>query len=221
MSILKRVFETPSAIWGAKPATELLNRFGVKFDAKFGAKVGKGIVGLVLLSTQAGAGEIKRTELPNSKAHILQAVTVGAGTELIYFSGLLPSPANSGAAQDQLKAEGDTKAQAEAVFKKLADVLAVQGLGFKDVIQLRIFLVADPKSGKLDFNGLQQAYTQFFGTQDQPELPTRTTVGAASLVLPGALIEIEAIAARSAATAPLTGIQPAAQKGIKTEGDKK
>lgn len=175
--------------------------------AQLGAKLGAGVLGLLLLNAQTHAGEIKRTALPNSKAHILQAVTVGAGTELVYFSGLLPSPANAAAPHEQLKAEGDTKAQAEAVFKKLVDVLAVQGLGLRDVIQLRIFLVADPKTNKLDFNGLQQAYTQFFGTQEQPELPTRTTVGIASLVLPGALIEIEAIAARPSIVAP-TAAQP-------------
>lgn len=171
--------------------------FNKPFLKKPLTKLGAGVLGLLLLHAPANAGEIKRTALPNSKAHILQAVSVGAGTELVFFSGLLPSPANAGAPQDELKAEGSTRVQAEAVFKKLAGVLAVQGLGFKDVIQLRVFLVADPASGKLDFNGLQQAYTQFFGTAEQPELPTRTTVGAASLVLPGALIEIEAIAARS------------------------
>lgn len=171
--------------------------FNKPFLKKPLTKLGAGVLGLLLLHVPANAGEIKRTALPNSKAHILQAVSVGAGTELVFFSGLLPSPANAGSPQDELKAEGNTRQQAEAVFKKLADVLAVQGLGFKDVIQLRVFLVADPASGKLDFNGLQQAYTQFFGTAEQPELPTRTTVGAASLVLPGALIEIEAIAARS------------------------
>ncbi len=158
--------------------------------------LGGSALGLLLLGSQAQAEPIKRTPLPNSKAHILQAVTLAPGVETVYFSGLLPPPANPAAATDQLKAEGNTQTQTEAVFKRLADALAVQGLSFQDVIQLRIYLVADPQTGKLDFNGLQQGYRQFFGTDQQPNLPARTTVGVASLVLPGALIEIEAIAAR-------------------------
>lgn len=171
-----------------------LSRFSLKpFAQKL---LGGSALGLLLLGSHSHAESIKRTPLPNSKAHILQAVTLSPQAEVIYLSGLLPLPANPAAPTEQLKAEGDTKAQAETVFKRIAEALALQGLGLKDVIQLRIYLVADPKTGKLDFNGLQQAYTQFFGTSQQPNLPVRTTVGVASLVLLGALIEIEAIAAR-------------------------
>lgn len=176
--------------------------------------LGGSALGLLLLGSQAHADPIKRTPLANSKAHILQAVTLSPEVETIYFSGLLPAPVNPAAATDQLKAEGNTQRQTEAVFKRLHDALAVQGLDFQDVIQLRIYLVADPTTGKLDFNGLQQAYTQFFGSSAQPNLPTRTTVGVASLVLPGALIEIEAIAARpvqsstAAVTAPSATARP-------------
>lgn len=157
--------------------------------------LGTTVLSAVFVQPTAQA-EIQRVPLENSKANILQAVRIGAGTEVIYFSGLLPSPSNAGAPQHELKATGDTKAQAEAVFTRLKNTLASQGLSLGDVIQLRIFLVADPKTKALDFNGLQQAYLQFFGTPEQPNIPTRTTVGAASLVLPSALIEIEAIAAK-------------------------
>jgi enamine deaminase RidA (YjgF/YER057c/UK114 family) len=49
----------------------------------------------------------------------------------------------------------------------------------------------------MDFDGMIAAYTQFFGTRDQPNKPARTTL---QVVLPagasGALIEIDLIAVR-------------------------
>ena len=63
---------------------------------------------------------------------------------------------------------------------------------------MHVYLGADPaKDGKMDFEGMMAGYTQFFGTKDQPNKPTRTTV---QVVLPaassGALIEIDLIAVR-------------------------
>ncbi|EPN59122.1 deaminase AmnE, partial [Pseudomonas syringae pv. actinidiae ICMP 19096] len=52
--------------------------------------------------------------------------------------------------------------------------------------------------GKLDFAGLQAGYTQFFGTTEQPLKPALTALQVVALPLPGALIEVEAVAARSA-----------------------
>jgi enamine deaminase RidA (YjgF/YER057c/UK114 family) len=62
---------------------------------------------------------------------------------------------------------------------------------------MTIFMVADPgKDNKLDFAGLMAGYTQFFGTADQPNKPARSAVQVAALVAPGALVEIEVIAAK-------------------------
>ncbi|BDB20675.1 hypothetical protein cym2001_40400 [Pseudomonas sp. CYM-20-01] len=49
----------------------------------------------------------------------------------------------------------------------------------------------------LDFAGLQAGYTQFFGTPEQPNKPARTALQVVALPLPGALVEVEAIAART------------------------
>jgi enamine deaminase RidA (YjgF/YER057c/UK114 family) len=40
------------------------------------------------------------------------------------------------------------------------------------------------------------AYTKFFGTAEQPNKPARSAVQVAALVAPGALVEIEVIAAK-------------------------
>ena len=48
---------------------------------------------------------------------------------------------------------------------------------------------------KMDFAGMMAAYTQFFGTAAQPNKPSRSTVQVAALVAPGALVEIDVVAA--------------------------
>ncbi len=62
---------------------------------------------------------------------------------------------------------------------------------------MNVFLVGDPaKGGRMDFEGLMKAYSRYVGSPSQGRLPARTTVQVAALPLPGALVEIEVIAAR-------------------------
>jgi 2-iminobutanoate/2-iminopropanoate deaminase len=56
----------------------------------------------------------------------------------------------------------------------------------EDVVKCTVFLV-----NAADFQGMNQVYREFFPT----EPPARTTVAVAALVLEGALIEIECMAA--------------------------
>ena len=66
-----------------------------------------------------------------------------------------------------------------------------------DIIQLRVYLVGDPSNqNAMDFQGFQSGYRQFFATQEQPHTPVRTVVQVAGLALPGALVELEATAAK-------------------------
>jgi enamine deaminase RidA (YjgF/YER057c/UK114 family) len=43
----------------------------------------------------------------------------------------------------------------------------------------------------MDFEGFMAAYSQHFGTKEQPNLPARSTVQVAGLVAPGMLVEVE------------------------------
>lgn len=141
--------------------------------------------GLLLGTSAVNAQQIKRTPIPNSNFPISVAVTVPAA-ETVYFSGVLPESVN-----------GDTKTQTLSVLRRLEAALANEGLGFGDVVSLRVFLVGDPKlDNKLDFAGLNAAYGQFFGTAAQPAKPARTALQVVALPLPGALVEIDLIAAR-------------------------
>jgi enamine deaminase RidA (YjgF/YER057c/UK114 family) len=66
-----------------------------------------------------------------------------------------------------------------------------------DVVKMQVFLVGDPdKGGKMDFAGFMQGYTQFFGSKEQPNLPTRSVFQVAGLANPGFLVEIEVTAVR-------------------------
>jgi len=145
---------------------------------------------LVVAGIQFGAGaaeSIVRTPLAGSNFPIAAAVSVPAGSDLVFVSGATAS-----------SADGNTETQTVSVLKSLAATLERVNLKLSDVVQLRVFLVGDPdKGGKMDFAGLQAGYTQFFGTKDQPNLPARTTVQVASLAGPGLLVEIDAVAARS------------------------
>jgi enamine deaminase RidA (YjgF/YER057c/UK114 family) len=66
-----------------------------------------------------------------------------------------------------------------------------------DVVMMRVYLAADPATGKHDSAGMNASFSKFFGTPDQPNKPARSTFGVAALVAPGALVEIEVQAARS------------------------
>jgi enamine deaminase RidA (YjgF/YER057c/UK114 family) len=156
-------------------------------------------VALTLAAGAANTQEIKRTPIPNSNFPISVAVTVPATASTVYFSGVLPDVANAAAPKGSFESFGDTQTQTLSVLRKLQAALATEGLGFADVVQLRVFLVGDPKlDGKLDFNGLNAAYGQFFGTQEQPAKPARTALQVVALPLPGALVEIDLVAAKAA-----------------------
>lgn len=67
----------------------------------------------------------------------------------------------------------------------------------KTVIKMTVFLVGVPENnGRMDFPGFMEAYTLYFGTKEQPNLPARSAVQVADLAAPGMLVEIEAVLAR-------------------------
>jgi enamine deaminase RidA (YjgF/YER057c/UK114 family) len=73
------------------------------------------------------------------------------------------------------------------------------GLTMSDVIKMQVFLVKDPAKGnKMDFAGFMKGYTQFFGTAEQPHLPSRSAFEIAALANPAYLVEIEVVAVRGA-----------------------
>ncbi|MET0238654.1 MAG: RidA family protein [Sphingobium sp.] len=135
----------------------------------------------------------------NPSAFILDAAKVGAGTELIFLSGQLPSPIDPKKPMSEIKGIedfGDSKTQTISTLNKIKQLLAAQGYQMSDLVKLSLFVAADPKLGKMDFAGVNEGFKQFFGTAENPATVARSTFQVAALVAPYYLIEIEAIAAK-------------------------
>lgn len=145
------------------------------------------------LAPQAQAQEIVRGGDP--KSPIAGVVTVPAGYDTIYVSGMTP-PVIDDKATGVAKF-GDTKTQTLGVIGRIEAALKSQGATLGDVVMMRVLLVGDPaKGGKMDFMGMMEGYKTFFGTEAQPNKPARITSQITALVQDGMLVEIEAQAAR-------------------------
>ena len=143
----------------------------------------------------ADAADIVRYPI-GSSFPIARAVEIPAGFKLIFHSGFTPTPADPQAKEGTPEYWGDTKTQALSTFKRMETSLKDMGLGFGDVVKMNVFLVGDPATGKMDFKGFMEAYTQFFGTPEQPNLPARSAVQVAGLAAAGVLVEVEVVLAQ-------------------------
>ena len=141
---------------------------------------------------------VVRTPLPDGNPFpISAAVTVRAGVDTVYVSGTLPSAINKDAPKGTAPVYGDMETQTVSVLTSIKGTLAKLGLGMGDIVKMTVFMAADPAyDNKLNFPGLMAGYSKFFGTADQPNKPARSAVQVAALVAPGALLEVEVIAAK-------------------------
>jgi len=157
------------------------------------------LASLPLLSVHA-ADVVRYPLMGGSKFPIARAVEIPAGTTLVFHSGMTPSPKDPNAPQGTPAYWGDTTSQALSAFANIKASLDDMGLSFGDVVKMLVFLVADPanKDGRMDFQGFMKAYTQYFGTPEQPNLPARSALQVAGLAAPGMLVEIEVILAKKA-----------------------
>jgi enamine deaminase RidA (YjgF/YER057c/UK114 family) len=153
------------------------------------------VMGTVLLAVSYVAqAQVTVKHIQTEKSPI--AIGVWAG-DTYYLSGQLASPVTpADSAKGTEAVYGDTKTQAASVFAKIQKALQDQGLDMKDVVKLTVFLGPDPKTGKLDFVGMQSEYVKYFGTEEQPNKPARSAFQVAALAAPWALLEVEAIAVK-------------------------
>src|SRR5688572_5389888 len=147
---------------------------------------------LAVVAAQAvhAADVVRHSNGTNSP--IARAVEVPAGKTIYFHSGMTPAPLDPKAKPGTPEYWGDTRTQTLSVFGRIKESLDKLGLTFGDVVAMTVYLVGDPaKEGKMDFEGMMAAYTQYFGTKEQPNLPARSTVQVAGLVAAGMLVEIE------------------------------
>ena len=163
------------------------------FDMPRPARVAAAVAATFMLISGADAADIVRHPLAGgSKFPIARAVEVPTGKTIYFHSGITPAPLDPKAAEGSPEYWGDTRTQTLSAFARIKESLDSLGLSFKDVVAMTAYLVGDPaKGGRLDFPGFMSAYTQYFGTPEQPNLPARSTVQVAGLVAPGMLVEIE------------------------------
>ena len=110
-------------------------------------------------------------------SHFTDAVQAG---ELLFVSGIVPVDH-----ERKLVGEGDVVEQARVVFANMREVLEAAGCTFADVVKVTVFLtdVAD----RALVNPVRQ---EVFGRSR----PASTLVEVSALVIPGARIEVEAVA---------------------------
>ncbi len=162
------------------------------------------LAALIMSSTalaKQGATISRNANPENPKAIILQSVIVPANAEWLLLSGIVPHPVDREKARTvpptSVADYGDTYTQTKSVLARIEGALAVKGYKLSDVVRLTVYLVADPATGKMDFDGMNRAYREHFGMAANPNIVSRSTVEVKALAAPGLLVEIEATAARA------------------------
>jgi reactive intermediate/imine deaminase len=110
-------------------------------------------------------------------SHYADAVVAG---DTLYISGIVPVDSDGA-----LVGGDDVVAQARAVFAIMARVLSAAGAAPADVVKVTVYLLDIDDRPKI--NPVRQ---EFFGAAR----PASTLVEVSRLAVPGALLEIEAIA---------------------------
>ncbi|PTQ07783.1 endonuclease [Sphingomonas oleivorans] len=162
-------------------------------------KLAMTMLAAALLPAASPAQIVKHANTP--PALILQGVTVPAGAETLYLSGQLASPIDPTKKSSDIKSFedlGDTKTQTISTLNKIKGILASKGYTMADIIKMTVFVAAAPGfDGKMDFKGMNEGFSQFFNTAENPTTVARSTVQVANLAGPYFLVEIEVTAAKT------------------------
>ena len=121
--------------------------------------------------------EYRVEELAEPISHFTDAVRAG---NLLFVSGIVAVDGDG-----NLVGGDDVVAQARQVFENMRHVLAAAGCGFEDVVKVTIFLTDVDERARI--NPVRQ---EAFGAAR----PASTLVEISQLAIPGARIEVEAVA---------------------------
>ena len=122
-------------------------------------------------------------------------IEVPAHADQLFVSGKGPGAVNPDAPRAE-RTYGNTETQARSTFNSITAAVEKAGWSMSDVVMARVYLVADPAMGSMDFGGFNKAFLEFFGTEDQPNKPVRAVVEVAGLAVGGWLIEVDVRLAR-------------------------
>jgi reactive intermediate/imine deaminase len=121
--------------------------------------------------------EIRVSTQAEPISHFTDAVVAG---ELLFVSGVVPVDR-----ERKLVGGDDVVVQARAVFANMAEILSAAGCTFADVVKVNVFLtdIADRPL-------VNPVREEVFGSAR----PASTLVEVSALVIPGARIEVDAVA---------------------------
>ena len=122
--------------------------------------------------------EIRVEGLPEPLSHYTDAVRLG---DLLFLSGVIAVDGDG-----RLVGGDDVVEQTRQVFRNMRDVLAAAGATFADVAKVTVYLT--DVDDRASINPVRQ---EAFGDAR----PASTLVEVSALALPGAKVEIEAVAA--------------------------
>jgi reactive intermediate/imine deaminase len=122
--------------------------------------------------------EIRVPGQPEPISHYTDAVRAG---DLLFVSGCVPVNGEGNLVGD------DVVEQARQVFRNMGEVLTAAGCSFADVVKVTVFLTDVDDRPKI--NPVRQ---EVFGSAR----PASTLVEVSRLAIPGAKIEVEAVAVR-------------------------
>ena len=111
-------------------------------------------------------------------SHYTDAVRAG---NLLFISGIVPVDGDG-----KLVGEGDVAEQTRQVFRNMQLVLEAAGCGFDDIVKVVLYLLNVD-----DRPAINPVRKEFFGETR----PASTLVEVSALAMPGALLEIETVAA--------------------------
>lgn len=147
------------------------------------------------MTAESQGGPPSKVTFTGGRGSISNTVAIPANAAVVWTSGTVPGVADQNAAAGSRARYGDTRTQAISVLQAIEVRLKEHGLGMKDVVYLRCYLVPDKeKGGTIDTQGWNEAYGQFFNNANNPVKPARSTVGVTALVNADWLVEIEALA---------------------------
>ena len=135
-------------------------------------------------SALAGAQEITRY---NEGNYFYTSITIPPDAETMYLSGSGARPLDDGS-------WGDMKQQTVNTFSRFKQTLEEHRWSMSDIAQVRAFAVAGEDGRNLA--GFNEGYSEFFGTDENPNKPVRSFVEIKDLVVEGWLVEVEIRAAR-------------------------
>jgi enamine deaminase RidA (YjgF/YER057c/UK114 family) len=143
------------------------------------------------LTVTANVQEIDRKD---EGRHFYSTIEVPANADQLFVSGKGPASIKDDA--EGVAKYGTTEQQARSTFGRIKEAVEKAGWSMSDIVMVRVYLIADPSMGKMDFSGFNTAYREFFGTDENPNKPVRAVVEISGLAVDGWLVEIDVRGAR-------------------------